>query len=150
MAATAKGCVWFQRIVGLKKQKRGCHLITDELVKAVPELKNVSIGVMHLCIQHTSASICLNENADPSVRTDTEMALNHIVPEKGLPYEHTMEGPDDMPAHLKTALIGSTLTVPITNGTLNLGTWQGLWLCEHRNRADSRKIVVTIQGAPKE
>jgi len=146
----ASGCIWLQKLVELSAKKRGCHLITDEVVeRLLPELKQVSIGVMHLLIQHTSASICLNENWDSSVRSDAEMALNRIVPEN-LPYKHTVEGADDMPAHIKSALIGSTLTIPITNGRPNLGTWQGIWLCEHRNSGGARKLIATIQGAPSQ
>ncbi|KAI1304185.1 UPF0047 protein YjbQ [Halotydeus destructor] len=137
---------WFQKTIALNQASRGCHLITDQVVKQVPELKQFSVGLAHILILHTSASITLNENTDPDVRKDMEMVMNKLVPED-LPYKHTDEGSDDMPAHVKSTLVGSSLTLPITNGKLNLGTWQGIWLCEHRNRAQSRKLVVTINGS---
>lgn len=136
---------WFQTLVNIKPKSRGVHIITDE-IESIPELKKYKIGLAHLLLQHTSASICVNECWDSSVRKDMEMMLNRLVPESGPPYKHTIEGPDDMPGHVKTALVGPSLTLPITNGKLNLGTWQGIWLCEHRNHAGSRKIVVTLQG----
>jgi len=136
--------VWFQTVVNVKPKPRGVHNITSEIEK-IPELRKYKVGLAHFLLQHTSASICVNECWDSSVRTDMEMMLNRLVPENA-PYEHTLEGPDDMPAHVKTALIGPSVTVPITNGKLNLGTWQGLWLCEHRNHGGSRRIVVTLQG----
>lgn len=144
MAATGQ-TVWFQTTVNVKPKSRGVHVITDE-IERIPELKKYKIGLAHLLLQHTSASICVNECWDSSVRTDMEMMLNRLVPESGPPYRHTLEGPDDMPGHAKTALVGPSVTIPITNGKLNLGTWQGIWLCEHRNHAGSRKIVVTLQG----
>ncbi|MEL6276967.1 MAG: secondary thiamine-phosphate synthase enzyme YjbQ [Bacteroidota bacterium] len=121
---------------------RGYHLITREVLAQSPPLPTT--GLFHLFIQHTSAAITINENADPDVRTDFESIFNHLVPEN-LPFlTHTMEGPDDMPAHIKAALIGNSITIPITNGKLNLGTWQGIYLCEFRNRAGSRKLVASI------
>lgn len=128
--------------IKLKAYKRGSHLITNEILSQIIELpKN---GLMHIFIKHTSAGLTLNENADPSVRQDFESILNHIVPENQSYYTHTMEGDDDMPAHLKSSLIGSSVTIPITNGKLNIGTWQGVYLCEFRNYGGSRKLVVTI------
>uniref|UniRef100_A0A5S6QPA9 Secondary thiamine-phosphate synthase enzyme n=1 Tax=Trichuris muris TaxID=70415 RepID=A0A5S6QPA9_TRIMR len=144
--SVAQGCKWIQKVIKLKSRARGCHLITEDVENALPELREFSIGVLHLCLQHTSASISLNENWDNNVRVDAEMMLNHLVPEN-MPYRHTCEGPDDMPAHVKSALVGATLCIPITNGRLNLGGWQGIWLCEHRNIGGSRKIVATIQGS---
>lgn len=144
MAVTG-ATVWFQTVLNIRARPRGVHVITEEIEK-IPELKKYKVGLAHLLLQHTSASICINECWDPSVRADMEMMLNRLVPEHGPPYKHTLEGPDDMPGHVKTALVGPSVTVPITNGKLNLGTWQGIWLCEHRNHAGSRKIVVTLQG----
>jgi secondary thiamine-phosphate synthase enzyme len=128
----------------LAPRSRGYHIITREVVNQLPTLPDV--GLLHLFIQHTSAAITINEAADPDVLVDFESVFNHIVPEN-LPFlVHTMEGPDDMPAHIKAAMIGHSVTVPITNGMLNLGTWQGVYLCEFRNRASGRKIVATIYG----
>lgn len=139
------GSAWFQRKIKLRPQHRGIHLVTDEILKEIPELRQFSVGLLHVQILHTSASLALNENWDPYVRDDMEMMLNKIVPE-GMPYRHSCEGPDDMPAHVKACFIGSSLTLPISEGKLNLGTWQGIWLCEHRNDAGPRKIVATING----
>ncbi|KAK8404395.1 hypothetical protein O3P69_007589 [Scylla paramamosain] len=139
------GSAWFQRKIKLRPQHRGIHLVTDEVLKEIPELRQFSVGLLHVQILHTSASLALNENWDPYVRDDMEMMLNKIVPE-GMPYRHSCEGPDDMPAHVKACFIGSSLTLPISEGKLNLGTWQGIWLCEHRNDAGPRKIVATING----
>ncbi|XP_067649251.1 UPF0047 protein YjbQ-like [Haliotis asinina] len=141
--------VWYQKEVTIPAKKRGCHLISDDIVKQFPEIKKISVGLLHIHIKHTSASVALNENWDPDVRVDMEMMLNKIVPE-GAGYLHSCEGPDDMPAHVKAALIGSSVTVPITDGRMNMGTWQGVWLCEHRNRAGSRHLVATLQGAAKQ
>jgi len=124
---------------------RGCHLITDQIMKQLPELRNYKVGLAHIFLQHTSASITVNENYDSDVRRDMEDVLNRIVPEKAS-YRHTTEGSDDMPAHAKTALVGCELTLPITNGNFNLGTWQGVYLCEHRDAGGIRKVIVTIQG----
>ncbi|CAG0896465.1 unnamed protein product [Cyprideis torosa] len=129
------GSAWFQRKIHLRPQHRGCHLVTEEVVKQIPELSQFSLGLFHMQILHTSASLALNENWDPDVRQDMEMMLNKIVPE---------------PAHVKACFLGSSLTIPITNGKLNLGNWQGIWLCEHRNQAGSRKIIVTINGCLKD
>ena len=125
---------------------RGFHIITDEIVKAIPEIKDISAGLLHVFIQHTSASLTINEDADSTVRDDFESHFNQMVPENAPYYRHTFEGSDDMPAHLKSAILGSSVSIPITDGKLNLGTWQGIYLCEHRNRGESRKLVVTIQG----
>ena len=138
---------WFQHRIQLPAKSRGFHLITTELLQAVPEIETLQIGLFHAFIQHTSASLTINENADPDVRIDMETAMNHVAPED-LRFVHTLEGADDMPAHVKCSLLGSSISVPITNGKLALGTWQGIYLCEHRNRASGRRIMVTIQGEP--
>lgn len=132
----------FQSQFTLRSRRRGYHVITREVVEQLPELPDV--GLLHLFIQHTSAAITINEAADPDVLVDFEAVFNHIVPEN-LPFlVHTMEGPDDMPAHIKAAMIGHSVTIPITNGRLNLGTWQGIYLCEFRNRAGGRRLVATV------
>jgi secondary thiamine-phosphate synthase enzyme len=136
----------FQKEFSLKPRPRGFHIITDEILKNLPELKEISMGIANIFIKHTSASLSVNENADPSVRSDMETHFNLMVPEDAGHYEHTFEGPDDMTSHIKTSIIGSSLTIPVTKGKLNLGTWQGIYLCEHRNRAGSRKIVITVIG----
>lgn len=136
---------WHQYELTLRPRGRGFHLVTEEIVSACGELPHVSVGILHAFIQHTSASLTLNENADPDVRVDMESLINHIVPER-FPYVHTLEGPDDMPAHMKASLMGSSVTVPIRQGRLALGTWQGIYLCEHRNRAGGRRLIVTIHG----
>ena len=135
-----------QKEFTLKSKPRGFHLVTDEITSKVPEINKISVGLAHIFIKHTSASLTLNENADPSVRADMESHFNKLAPENAPHYIHTMEGPDDMPAHIKASLLGSSVTIPITNGRLNLGTWQGIYLCEHRNHGGSRKIVVTLTG----
>lgn len=136
---------WLQKHLRLAPRRRGFHLITDEIESALPELSRYQVGLLHLFVQHTSASLCLNENADPDVPPDLEMAINTIASDQ-LPYVHTTEGADDMPAHVKSALIGVTLTVPIADGKLCLGTWQGIYLCEHRDRGGPRRLVLTLQG----
>lgn len=139
--------VWFQKTISVQAPKRGCHLITDHVLKNIQsDLSKIQIGLAHFFIQHTSAPLTINENYDKDVRVDMESSLNHIVPDNQSYYRHTLEGPDDMPAHIKTTLVGSSVSVPITNGKLNLGTWQGIWLCEHRNECSTRKIVVTLHG----
>ncbi|XP_033762055.1 UPF0047 protein YjbQ-like [Pecten maximus] len=151
MAVTSKGyqgTVWFQREFAVPSKKRGCHLLTDEVLANVPEIANIKIGLLNLHIKHTSASLCLNENWDPDVRVDMEMMLNKLVPDS-TPFKHSCEGPDDMPAHVKAAFLGASVNVPLTDGKLNLGTWQGIWLCEHRNHAGKRNLVATVQGALK-
>ena len=137
---------WFQKTITLAPRSRGFHLITEELVRALPDLARVRVGVAHFFIQHTSASQCINENADPTVRADLESHFDILAPENEPHYRHTTEGPDDMPAHIKAALIGNSLTIPVTDGRLNLGTWQGICLCEHRDRGGARRVVVTIEG----
>jgi secondary thiamine-phosphate synthase enzyme len=136
---------WFQRTISLSRQARGFHLITSQVLAALPELASIKSGLLHVFIQHTSASLTINENADADVRTDLEMAMNEIAPED-LAYVHTIEGPDDMPAHVKASLMGSSVSIPITSGRLALGTWQGLYLCEHRNQARGRSLVLTLWG----
>ena len=137
---------WFQKQITLPPKQRGFHLVTREIESQLPELKNYAVGLAHIFIQHTSAALAINENADPTVRQDMESHFNRMVPENAPYYLHTAEGPDDMPAHLKAVLLGSSLTIPITNGRLNLGTWQGIYLCEHRNHARSRRLVITLSG----
>jgi len=137
--------MWIQRTIRLPAASRGFHLITRHITEAVPELDSIQVGWMQVFIQHTSASLTINENADPDVRVDFETAMNHAVPET-LPYVHTLEGPDDMPAHVKASMMGASVMVPIGNGRLQLGTWQGIYLCEHRNHAGSRSVVITAHG----
>ncbi|MEE9355244.1 MAG: secondary thiamine-phosphate synthase enzyme YjbQ [Methylococcaceae bacterium] len=138
--------MWLQKEFRLKSRSRGFHLVTSEILHELPELKNYKIGLMNLLLKHTSASITINENADPTVRQDFESYFNRAIPENEPYYSHLDEGPDDLPAHLKSSVLGASLNIPITNGRLNLGTWQGIYLCEHRNHAGSRSMVVTIQG----
>lgn len=138
--------MWYQQTITLKPRARGFHLITREVVEALPELGRYRVGLLHLFIQHTSASLAVNENADPDVRGDLERHFNVMVPPNAPHYEHTLEGPDDMPAHIKSVLIGPSLSVPLHDGTLALGTWQGIYLCEHRDHGGARKIVATLQG----
>ncbi|MFD0798514.1 secondary thiamine-phosphate synthase enzyme YjbQ [Maribacter chungangensis] len=137
---------WFQQKVKLPPLPRGFHLITDKVVGACPEMSTINIGICQVFIQHTSASLTINENADPSVRTDFERHINIMVPENAPYYIHTYEGSDDMPAHIKASLMGASVQIPITNGKLNLGIWQGIYLCEHRNNASGRDIVITVFG----
>ena len=136
---------WQQRIVRLAPRSRGFHLITAELDQALADMEKPDIGLLHLFLQHTSASLSINENADPDVTRDLEMAFRNVVSED-LPYRHTCEGPDDMPAHVKASLMGSSLSIPISRGRLALGTWQGIYLCEHRDRGGSRRVVCTAWG----
>ncbi|MDX1618126.1 MAG: secondary thiamine-phosphate synthase enzyme YjbQ [Balneolaceae bacterium] len=138
--------LWHQTQITLEPKPRGYHIITEEVLREVPEIEQFERGIAHIFIQHTSASLTLNENADPSVRRDFESHFKRMVPEDTSMYEHTLEGPDDMTSHIKSSLLGSSVTIPITRGRLNLGTWQGLYLCEHRNRGGSRKLVVTLTG----
>ena len=137
---------WTQRELKLRPLPRGFHLITDAITEALPELGELRVGLLHVFIRYTSASLTLNENADPTVRADFERYMSTLVPENAPYYQHTMEGPDDMPAHLKASLMGSSLTLPVAGGRLALGTWQGIYLCEHRNRAEGRTLVLTLQG----
>lgn len=133
-----------QTVFTLKPRSRGFHLVTDEILRMLPALPQT--GLLNLFIQHTSAALSINENADPDVRTDLEAIFNRIVKEREPYYEHTLEGDDDMPAHAKSSMVGVSLNIPITNGRLNLGTWQGIYLCEFRNRGGGRRIVATILG----
>jgi secondary thiamine-phosphate synthase enzyme len=137
---------WYQTTFRLPPFKRGFHLITHLIEKNAPELKQLKVGLAHVFIHHTSAGLTLNENADPTVRDDFERYFNHITPENAPYFRHIYEGPDDMPAHLKASLLGSSVTVPISNGRLKLGTWQGIYLCEHRDQGGSRTITVTLHG----
>ncbi|KAF2220549.1 UPF0047 domain protein [Elsinoe ampelina] len=139
---------WFQKQFTLPTKSRGSYLITDEVLKQVPEISQYKVGILNLFIQHTSAALSLNENWDSDVRTDMSNALDRIVPEdrKGVLYEHSAEGLDDMPAHIKSALIGASVSIPISNGKLATGTWQGIWYLEFRAARHSRKVVATIQG----
>lgn len=138
--------IWDQSFIELSPLPRGFHLVTNEILAQAPDLTNCEVGLLHLFIQHTSASLAVNENADPDVRGDLERHFNVMVPENAAHYEHVLEGSDDMPAHIKNILIGPSLTLPVSHGHLALGTWQGLYLCEHRDRAGSRRIVATLQG----
>ena len=137
---------WTQKLISLSPKKRGFHLITHEIMTQLPELADYTVGLAHIFIQHSSASLTLNENADPTVRQDFESHFNELVPENAPYYIHTYEGTDDMPAHIKASLLGSSVMVPVSNGRFNLGTWQGIYLCEHRNRPRSRRLVITIHG----
>ena len=136
---------WTQRRLTLPALKRGFHLITREVLAELPELARVGTGLLHVFIQHTSASLTINENADPDVPADLETSFSSIAPQD-LPYRHTMEGTDDMPAHVKAALLGSSVTIPVANGQLALGTWQGIYLCEHRDNGGRRRLVLTLWG----
>ncbi len=136
---------WYQSQLKLPAFRRGFHLITRHVLAALPELPATRIGLLHIFIQHTSASLSINENADDDVLHDLEASFNAIAPED-FPYAHTCEGPDDMPAHVKCALLGSSLLIPISQGRLCLGTWQGIYLCEHRNHGGERSLILTVQG----
>ena len=138
--------MWVQKRIVLKPRSRGFHLVTDELLGALPELRQIRVGLAHFFIQHTSASLTINENADPSVRRDLESHLRSLAPDGAVHYTHTLEGDDDMPAHIKASLMDSGLTVPVGNGRLLLGTWQGIYLGEHRHHAEGRAVIVTING----
>ena len=138
--------MWIQKTITLSAKSRGFHIITNDVLENIPELKDLKTGILHLFIKHTSASLTINENADPTVRTDFESHFNMLAPENQSYYQHTFEGSDDIPAHLKASILGSSVSIPITNGKLNLGTWQGIYLCEHRNHGSARKLVATIQG----
>jgi secondary thiamine-phosphate synthase enzyme len=136
----------FQQLLTLKERRRGFHLITDEVLCALPQIEKIKTGMCQVFIQHTSASLCINENADPTVRVDFEMFFNKAVPENDPDYEHDYEGSDDMPAHLKAAVLGCSVSIPIRNGRLALGMWQGIYFCEHRNRGGQRDLVITAWG----
>ncbi len=137
--------MWIQRHLTLPPLPRGCHLVTSAVVEAIPEIAQMRTGLLHVFIQHTSAAISINENADPDVPVDLARALDAIAPED-FPHTHTCEGPDDMPAHVKSSLVGSSLSIPIGDGRLRLGTWQGIYLCEYRNHGGARRLVLTIHG----
>lgn len=137
---------FFQKEIRLEAYPRGFHLITNEIQKAIPEISEIKIGQLQVFIKHTSASLTINENADPTVRLDFESHINKMVPENQPYYKHTYEGDDDMPAHIKASLMGTSIQIPITNGKLNLGIWQGIYLCEHRNNASGRQLVLTAFG----
>ncbi|CAI9777108.1 unnamed protein product [Fraxinus pennsylvanica] len=145
---TATAPKWAQKTVTIPAQRRGCHLITSKILKEIgQDLSEFKCGLAHFFLHHTSASLTINENYDSDVRADTETFLNRVVPEgMSAPWKHTLEGPDDMPAHIKSSMFGCSLTIPITNGKLNMGTWQGIWLCEHRDAATPRKVVITLNG----
>ena len=144
--------MWLQREIRLRARERGFHLVTDEIVRQLPELARFEVGLAHLFIQHTSASLTINENADPTVRQDFESVFNRLVPQDqpssllNFHYRHNYEGSDDLPAHIKSSLLGSTLLLPIRQGELALGTWQGIYLGEHRDQGGSRRLIVTLQG----
>jgi secondary thiamine-phosphate synthase enzyme len=137
---------WFQKTIIIPESRRGFWLITNQIISQIPEISKFDIGMIHLFIKHTSASLTINENADPTVREDLETHFNKTIPEDAEYYKHTMEGLDDMPAHIKSTIIGNSLTIPITKGLLNLGKWQGIYLCEHRDMSHSRQITATING----
>ena len=137
---------FFQKEIKLKARSRGFHLVTEEVESQLQELKEINSGILNVFIKHTSAGITINENADPTVREDFESHFNEMVPENMPYYKHTLEGSDDMPAHIKAALLGSSLQIPVTNGKLNMGTWQGIYLAEHRNNGGSRKLVLNLYG----
>jgi secondary thiamine-phosphate synthase enzyme len=139
--------MWIQREIRLEPRPRGFHIVTREVLDELPELRAVDVGLLHLLIRHTSASLALNENASPDVRRDLESWFDQAVPERAPYWTHTSEGPDDMPSHVKAALLGPSLTLPISRGRLALGTWQGIYLCEHRDRGGSRSLVATVWGA---
>jgi secondary thiamine-phosphate synthase enzyme len=138
--------VIIQKEIKLQARTRGFHLVTSEIISQIPELKKIQRGELHVFIKHTSASITLNENADPTVREDFEKHFNKLAPENAPYYEHDIEGSDDMPAHLKSSMLGSSVSIPVTNGRLNLGTWQGIYFCEHRNYGGARELVLTLIG----
>ena len=137
---------WEQDEIYLQSNERGFCLVTNQVLSQLPHLSDYSIGILHLFIKHTSASLTINENADPTVRIDLESHFNVLVPENTSYYRHTLEGPDDMPAHIKSIIIGSSISIPISNGNLNFGTWQGIYLCEHRDNPSRRRVVATING----
>ncbi len=140
--------MWFQKTIQLPAVRRGYHLVTQRIVDSIPELSRIDVGWMQVFIQHTSASLTINENADPDVRIDFETAMNHAVPDD-LHYVHTLEGPDDMPAHVKASMMGASVMIPIGDGRLRLGTWQGIYLCEHRDHGGPRTVVITVMGESK-
>lgn len=138
--------MWIQKEINLAPKCRGFHLVTNGVVQELPEVRQVKIGLLHIFMQHTSVSLAINENADPDVRVDMESYFNQAMPENEPYFRHVLEGSDDMPAHLKAVVLGESLTIPISEGQLALGIWQGIYLCEHRNHAGSRKIIITLNG----
>ncbi|CEO40470.1 hypothetical protein UA38_17870 [Photobacterium kishitanii] len=138
--------MWYQKTIHLTPRARGFHLITTEIEQNIEIIQSLKVGIVHCFIQHTSASLTINENADPTVRNDMEAHFNHTVPERAAFYQHTYEGDDDMPAHIKASLLGNSISIPITDGQLALGIWQGIYLGEHRNHGGTRRIVITVQG----
>ena len=138
--------MWLQKSVKLQAKPRGFHLVSDEILKAFPEISTIHVGLLHIFLQHTSASLSINENADSSVRRDMESHFNQLAPEDAPYYEHTYEGSDDMPAHIKSALLGFEMSLPIAQGSLKLGTWQGIYLGEHRDSASARTLIATLTG----
>ncbi|MBD9427092.1 YjbQ family protein [Pseudomonas sp. PDM15] len=142
--------MWQQRLISLRARARGFHLVSDELLQALPELADYRVGLLHLWLQHTSASLTINENADGAVRRDFERFFNRLVPLGAQGYEHDYEGPDDLPAHFKSSLLGCQLSLPVSEGRLNLGTWQGIYLGEHRDHGGSRRVLATLQGELRE
>lgn len=138
--------MWTQKEITLRARGRGFHLVTDEILQQLPELATVKVGLLHVFIKHTSASLTVNENADPSVRSDFETCFNKLVPEGDPDYVHTDEGTDDLPAHIKSSLLGASVNIPVSGGSLRVGTWQGIYLCEHRNHGGTRRLVVTLCG----
>jgi len=138
--------LWFQKQIDLKPRPRGFHLITEEILEQLPEIEQLSVGVLNLFLQHTSASLTVNENADPDVRRDFESYFNQLAPERAAYFRHTTEGPDDMPSHLKSSLLGTSVILPVASGRLALGVWQGIYLCEHRNNGGTRSVIATLQG----
>jgi secondary thiamine-phosphate synthase enzyme len=138
-----------QKEISLRARSRGFHLVTSEIISCIPEIKTVKSGILHVFMKHTSASLTLNENADPTVRTDFESHFNKTIPENAPYFSHDTEGSDDMPAHLKSSILGTSVSIPVTNGQLNLGTWQGIYFCEHRNYGGTRELVLTLVGEEK-
>ncbi|EPF2930695.1 secondary thiamine-phosphate synthase enzyme YjbQ [Vibrio navarrensis] len=141
--------MWLQKSITISAKKRGFHLITDEIEQQIPQISSISVGLLHVFIQHTSASLTINENADPTVRMDMESHFNQFVPERAPYYRHDYEGDDDMPAHIKASVLGSSVTIPIQHGRLALGTWQGIYLGEHRDHGGARKLIATLHGEEK-
>lgn len=141
--------MWLQKSITISAKKRGFHLITDEIEQQMPQISSISVGLLHVFVQHTSASLTINENADPTVRMDMESHFNQFVPERAPYYRHDYEGDDDMPAHIKASVLGSSVTIPIQHGRLALGTWQGIYLGEHRDHGGARTLIVTLHGEEK-
>jgi len=138
--------MWLQKEILLKARPRGFHLVTNEIERELPEIARIKTGLLQVFIKHSSASLTINENADPAVRQDFETFFSHLVPQQGLNFRHEDEGPDDLPAHIKASLLGASVMIPVTRGHLNLGTWQGIYLCEHRNHGGARTLVLTLTG----